>query len=104
MTESTQRNTYLGFFAQSDWRMLPNATLSYGLRYETESIIRDRNNWSPRISLAYDPFKSGRTVLRLGGGIFYNRACSERLTTSPSVPGSVSSTQTRCATRQPEGY
>jgi hypothetical protein len=74
MTESTQRNTYLGFFAQSDWRMLPNVTLSYGLRYETESIIRDRNNWSPRISLACDPFKSGRTVLRLGGGIFYNRA------------------------------
>ena len=74
LTESTQRNTYLGFFVQSDWRMLPNATLSYGLRYETESIIRDRNNWSPRISLAYDPFKSGRTVLRLGGGIFYNRA------------------------------
>ena len=73
LTESTQRNTYIGFFIADEWRILTNVTLSYGLRYETESIIRDRNNWAPRVSLAYDPFKSGRTLLRLGGGIFYNR-------------------------------
>lgn len=72
--ESTQKNTYLGFFIQDDWRLLPNLVFSYGLRYETENIIRDRNNWGPRISLAYDPLKSGKTVIRLGAGIFYNRA------------------------------
>jgi hypothetical protein len=71
---STQKNTYLGFFFQDEWRLLPNLVLSYGLRYETESIIEDRNNFGPRVSAAYDPFKSGKTVIRLGAGIFYNRA------------------------------
>ena len=72
--ESTQQNTYLGFFFQDDWRPLPNLVFSYGLRYENETIIKDTNNWGPRVSLAYDPFKDGKTVIRLGAGIFYNRA------------------------------
>ncbi len=74
LSQSTQRNRYVGFFVQDEWRAAANLTLSYGLRYERESIIDDRNNWSPRLSIAYDPFGSGRTVLRGGAGIFYNRA------------------------------
>lgn len=73
-SESTQKNTYLGFFIQDEWRLLPNLVVSYGLRYETETILQDRNNWAPRFSVAYDPFKSGKTVIRLGAGMFYNRA------------------------------
>jgi hypothetical protein len=72
--ESTQNNTYMGFFVQDEWRLLPNLVLSYGLRYEHETIIKDTNNWGPRVSVAYDPFKDGKTVVRLGAGIFYNRA------------------------------
>src|SRR6266550_2369023 len=45
--ESTQNNTYIGLFIQDEWRLLPNLLLSYGLRYETETIIHDRNNWGP---------------------------------------------------------
>src|SRR5439155_17667998 len=52
----------------------PNFMLSYGVRYEDESIVSDLNNFGPRLALAYDPFKSGRTVIRGGAGIFYNRA------------------------------
>ena len=48
--------------------------VSYGLRYERETIIQDRNNFAPRFSVAYDPFKSGNTVIRFGAGLFYNRA------------------------------
>lgn len=73
-SDSTQQNRYVGFFVQDEWRAAANLTLSYGLRYERESILDDRNNWSPRVSIAYDPFASGRTVLRAGAGIFYNRA------------------------------
>jgi hypothetical protein len=73
-TSSTQRNTYTGFFIQDDWQILPQLLLSYGLRYERESIIRDRNNVGPRLSLAYNPLLSGKLVVRAGGGIFYNRA------------------------------
>jgi len=74
LTESTQRNTYVGIFSQDEWRLFPNMVVSYGLRYERESIIHDRNNFAPRFSVAYDPFSSGKTVLRFGAGLFYNRA------------------------------
>ena len=73
-TTSTQENTYTGAFFQDDWRIMPNLTLSYGLRYEKESIIDDNNNLGPRFAVAYDPFKNGKTVVRFGAGIFYNRA------------------------------
>jgi hypothetical protein len=72
--KSTQKNTYLGFFFQDDWRLRPNLVLSYGLRWENETIIKDRDNWGPRVSVAYDPFQNGKSVIRLGAGIFYNRA------------------------------
>lgn len=73
-TESTQQNTYLGIFLQNEWRTSPSVVFSFGVRYENESTLRDRNNFAPRVSVAYDPFKSGQTVIRLGAGIFYNRA------------------------------
>lgn len=74
LTTSKQRNTYAGIFAQDEWRLKPNLTVSYGLRWENESIVRDLNNFGPRLAFAYDPFKSGKTVIRGGAGIFYNRA------------------------------
>ncbi|HVS20235.1 MAG TPA: carboxypeptidase regulatory-like domain-containing protein, partial [Pyrinomonadaceae bacterium] len=45
LTTSTQHNVYTGIFAQDEWRLLPNLTLSYGVRWENESIVRDRNNF-----------------------------------------------------------
>lgn len=71
--ESEQTNNYLGIFFQDEWRVRPNIVLSYGLRYETESILKDRNNFGPRAAIAYDPFGTGKTVIRAGAGIFYNR-------------------------------
>jgi len=73
-TTSRQTNTYLSFFAQDEWQLLPQLLLSYGIRYERESIINDLNNFGPRLSLAYDPAASGKLVIRFGAGIFYNRA------------------------------
>lgn len=73
-TTSTQQNTYTGFFFQDEWRLRPNFTLSYGLRYENESIIDDKNNFGPRFAIAYSPFEDGKGVIRFGAGIFYNRA------------------------------
>ena len=72
-TESSQRNTYAGLFAQDEWRARPNLTLTAGLRYERETILRDRDNFGPRLALACDPFGTGKTVVRLGAGLFYNR-------------------------------
>jgi hypothetical protein len=73
-TRSELRNTYTGIFWQDDWRVRPNITMSFGLRWDNETILDDRNNFGPRFSLAWDPFKTSRTVVRAGYGIFYNRA------------------------------
>jgi hypothetical protein len=73
-TTSELRNTYLGLFLQDDWRVRPGLTVSFGLRWDNETILRDRNNLGPRLSLAWSPFKANKTVVRAGYGIFYNRA------------------------------
>jgi len=73
-TDSELRNTYTGVFFQDDWKLKQNLTFSFGLRWENETVIEDRNNFGPRLSLAWDPFKTGKTVVRAGYGIFYNRA------------------------------
>ena len=74
LTTSTQRNTYTGIYVQDEWRPTPNLMISFGLRYERESIVSDINNFGPRLAFAYDPFRSGKTVIRGGAGIFFNRA------------------------------
>jgi hypothetical protein len=67
----------LGFFAQDDWRLRPNFTLSLGLRYETQNIISDRKDFAPRIGIAWGlgggKTRTPKTVLRIGSGIFYDR-------------------------------
>jgi hypothetical protein len=73
-TDSELRNTYTGVFIQDDWKLKQNLTFSFGLRWESETVIEDRNNFGPRLSLAWDPLNTGRTAVRAGYGIFYNRA------------------------------
>jgi hypothetical protein len=72
-TESELKNNYYGVFVQDDWRVRRNVTVSYGLRYERETVISDNNNFGPRVSVAWNPFKGEKTVIRAGAGIFYNR-------------------------------
>lgn len=72
--ESSLLNRYSGIFAQTEWRLRPNLTMTAGVRYERESVLKDNNNFGPRIAIAWNPFKgSERTVIRFGAGIFYNR-------------------------------
>src|SRR5262245_20052729 len=65
----------LGVYLQDGVNALPNLYLSFGLRYDYElqpsGTPRDGNNFGPRFSFAYDPFKNGRTVIRGGGGLYY---------------------------------
>jgi hypothetical protein len=70
--------TDFGVYAQDDWRVRPNFTLSYGLRYEGQTNIGSNLNFAPRLSFAWSPgaansAKPPKMVIRGGGGVFYNR-------------------------------
>ncbi|GAC1429941.1 MAG: TonB-dependent receptor [Terriglobales bacterium] len=66
-----------GLFAGDDWRIRPNMTFSYGLRFETQNVIHDHADVAPRVSFAWGLGGSGKKspqlVLRAGFGIFYDR-------------------------------
>ncbi|MGC1637629.1 MAG: carboxypeptidase regulatory-like domain-containing protein [Candidatus Acidiferrales bacterium] len=67
----------VGLYIQDDWRVRPNVTLSYGLRFESQDNISNHADWAPRLGFAWGIGGGGKTapktVLRAGFGIFYDR-------------------------------
>ena len=81
---------------QDDWQLRPGLTIHAGLRYEYELLPlpqqpnaaldaafgqmgatsvfpEDRNNFGPRVGVAWEPFGSGRGIVRVGYGLYYGR-------------------------------
>jgi hypothetical protein len=106
--------TNLGFFVQDGWKIHPRLTLNYGVRYDLdltpqftpataigaaaekafhvqEGYPRDYNNVSPRFALAWDPWGTGKTVVRAGYGIFYDHPSFASAFLSSTSDGSLSS-------------
>ncbi|HYX42671.1 MAG TPA: hypothetical protein VE821_13280, partial [Pyrinomonadaceae bacterium] len=110
------------FFAQDDWRIRRNLSLSYGLRYEYNTPVQearrrieqtfnspqlslapglnnfiegrtriyepDRNNFAPRIGVAFAPrlFSHNRTtVIRAGYGLYYDQIIGAVVSQSRNV-------------------
>lgn len=74
-------NTGYVAFAQDSWRVRSNLTLSLGVRYDTDNAwkevtglkIDDRANLVPRLGAVWDPFKTGKTAIRGGYGIYIDQ-------------------------------
>jgi hypothetical protein len=68
---------FTALFVQDSWNMTSNFTVNFGLRYELDSqygpLNTDKDNFAPRVSIAWDPFKDHKTVVRAGFGIFYSQ-------------------------------
>ena len=92
----------VGFYAQDDWKIKPRVTLSYGLRYEINGTVKDKDNneaffdpnrgflkvghdidgiynvdyknFAPHLGLAWDLFGNGKTALRAGYSLTYDVA------------------------------
>ncbi|MEZ5317414.1 MAG: TonB-dependent receptor [Vicinamibacterales bacterium] len=60
----------VGAYAQDDYRVHKSLLLSFGLRYEAETLLDDHRNFSPRVSVSWSPFEGGRTTFRGGWGWF----------------------------------
>jgi hypothetical protein len=82
-------------FAQDEWKATRRLSLTLGIRWEYESFpgaqlansavpqtskLNDmKTNFGPRVGFAYDPYGTGRTIVRGGYGMFFARAINSTL-------------------------
>jgi hypothetical protein len=95
----------VGLYFSDDWRLKANLTLSYGLRFETQTDIHDHGDPAPRVSFAWGVGKgsnpSPKTVLRAGWGMFYDRFDEQYVLQADRLNGT---TQQQYIVNQPNFY
>jgi hypothetical protein len=66
-----------GLYVRDDYRVIPQLTLNFGLRYDAEFppsfLKKELDGWQPNIGLAWDITGKGTNVLRAGYGVFRSR-------------------------------
>jgi hypothetical protein len=67
------RTRAVAVFLQDDIQVRPNLTIGLGIRYDRQNVVGDVSNVAPRASLAWAAGARRKTVVRAGGGLFYER-------------------------------
>jgi hypothetical protein len=91
-------------FIQDAWHVNRHTTLNLGLRYDYEHLpspqipnpllpqtsvfANDKNNFGPRVGVAYDVSGEGDTVIRGGYGMFYGRIINSTISNAITNVGS----------------
>jgi hypothetical protein len=70
----------MGLYAEDNYKIKPNVTLSYGLRFESQTRIPDHADFAPRFGVSWAvngaKNKPAIVVIRSGFGLFYQRFAS----------------------------
>jgi hypothetical protein len=70
--ELSRNTTEFSSFFEDRWAINDRLTLEYGVRLDRDTIAHE-NNLAPRLAFAFTPIRDGRTVVRGGVGLFYDR-------------------------------
>ncbi|MGH9395772.1 MAG: TonB-dependent receptor [Terriglobia bacterium] len=68
----SDEDTQFEGYGQDHWQVNDFLSVDYGLRFSNENI-GNPDAFAPRFGFVYSPSRSGRTVIRGGAGVFFNR-------------------------------
>lgn len=66
------KDTELAVFAQDHWAFTEHLAADAGVRYSGQTL-GEPTSFAPRVGLVYSPDAEGKTILRGGFGVFYDR-------------------------------
>ncbi len=66
------KDTELALFVEDHWTFNEHLGMDTGLRYSRQTV-GERAAFAPRLGVVYSPGDSGKTILRSGVGIFFDR-------------------------------
>jgi hypothetical protein len=68
----SDEDTEFEAFGQDHWLLNQSLGFDYGIRFSSENI-GNTAEFAPRVGFVYSPTHTGSTVIRGGGGVFFNR-------------------------------